>query len=91
MENIEITQKDKLHIAEFVFAVECDTLIKTELTRCMMAFYNSKIITERERDVVSAYVSVNYAKALDLMGDYLLRISAEQGDLIMKEYYAGKL
>lgn len=88
---MKIENKDKLQIAEFVHAIQTDTLIRSEVAKCIDALKNAGVVSKLEHESVMQSMKSNDGRALKLMGDYLVRISDEQGQSIMRDYYAGKL
>lgn len=90
-ENFKISKEDKLDIAEFLHAVHTDTLIRSELIKCIDAFKNAGVVSNREHEHVMQNMHTNDDEVMRLMGDYLVRISDEQGQSIMRDYYSGKL
>lgn len=77
----DLSKDDKYKIAEFIFAWESDTIIRSE-AEDVIAVFKSHSVELANRVKVEAFPVLN-----------MIRLSLEPFDrgIIMKDYYAGKL
>lgn len=52
---MKLSNNDKYYIAEFLYAGECDTMIKSEVEKVVKILHQHKLITDQTNDSLLAY------------------------------------
>jgi len=89
MNKVELTKEQELAIAEFIFALSTDTLIISEVTKCLDVLRKTNLMSAEQYMKECQKIDMN---VVVLMQDILdEKILVEQGKELMAKYTSGKL